>query len=178
MSFRLRSQKVPDVHDTVVIAAGNFTATKTHANKTFANCRLRFGAFYDNNDGSGTFPYIELSQSGSDVVVTATRLGAFTSNCIIVYAVEEYVSHVIKSNQRFVLTDPGLGIAISHTVTQVGTYWSLDALGYATVDNATGNTQNWTMVGSYDGITTVTGTPAVNPGAVTIKASFELVEWY
>lgn len=177
MSFRLRSQLVPDIHDTITIAAGSFSNTKTHANKIFANCRLRIIGWRDNNDGSGRIPYISLSQSGSDVVVTANVLGANTSDIIIAYAIEEYVGHVIKSIQRFTLQATS-GVAVTIPVTQVGAFWSLTQLGVATTDNVTGNMSNWTMIGTYDGVTTVTGTPGQNASGAAIRASFELVEWY
>lgn len=178
MSFKIRNQLVPDVHDTITIGVGSGIATKTHANKIFANCRLRYLSYRDNSDGSGTFPYIYLTQSGSDVIVNAIRSGVASSINVIAYAIEEYINHIIKSNQRFLIQDPGLGIAINHTVTQIGIYYSLDQLGVNTTDNVGGNSGAWGMTGAYDGVTTVVGTPTINGGASTITASFELVEWY
>lgn len=177
MSFKIRNQKVPDVYDTITVTAGNLTNTKTHTNKTFANCRLRLLGFHDDNDGSGTFPYIELSQSGADVVVTVTRVAAFTSNIIVRYAIEEYVNHVIRNVERFILS-ASTGAPVIHTVTQTGAYYSLALLGFVTSDNASGNIQNWCMDIQYDGVTTVTGTPGANGILATMKTSIELTDWY
>jgi hypothetical protein len=178
MSFKVRNQKVPDVHDTITIASGSLTNTKTHTGKVFANCRLRLLSFKDNSDGSGSFPHIFLTQSGSDVVVNAARTGSFGSDIVVSYAIEEYVNHVIKSIQRFTMQVTGTSSPITQTVTQVGPYYSLDQLGVSTTDNVSGNMAQWCLIVSYDGVTTVTATPGPNGAAATIKTSLELVEWY
>lgn len=177
MSFKIRNQLVPDIHDSLTILAGNTSVTKTHNNKVFANCRLRILGWRDDNDGSGGFPYITLTQSGANVVVTATRLNANTSNILVTYAIEEYVNHVIRSVQRGVLSSLS-AIPVTATVTQTGAYWSLEQLGVSTTDNVSGNMGNWCMTVVYDGVTSVTATPSADPSANFINTSWELTDWY
>lgn len=137
---RLVSARVKNVYrDTITIAGGSTSNTKTIAKVDVYNSRVRFLGC-STNDGTSSEGRVGLT---NETTVTATRAGN-TNSTVVSFEVTEYWPGVIKSVQRGVITvGAGAGSGTATLSPEVDiTKTEVDCLGDTTADGGAPTNQD------------------------------------